>query len=254
MRGRRYRRWDKSQIRQHQLLLVSVIMLGLTGMPQRYADTRPAQTIAGMFGGVENMMLVHKFFGAALTVCFLWHIVYLLLRWRSRTFRFSTIPRLVDFKDAWHLVQYLIGQRPDHPRFARYSFIEKFDYWAATGGSVLMIGTGLVIWFKATAHAVVGPTGYDVAVHLHSLESVLALVFLLIGHVYHVHVANGIWPLNMVWWSGEMSREQMEELHPNELEVLEAQGADAFAGPDGIVPTQPLPTVDADGAKAAEDE
>lgn len=238
MSGRRYQRWDRSQIRQHQLLVTSVLLLGLTGVPQRYADTKPAQIVASLFGGAQTMVAIHRVGGIMLLVCMLWHASYLIGRYRQGTFRPSTLPRLRDLTDAWHLALYLVGLRPTEPHYERYSFLEKFDYWAATGGSCLMISTGFVLWFKDIAHRLFGAQAYDVAFHLHSLESVLALIFLLVGHVYHVHLAGGIKPFNMVWLTGQMSRDEMHEHHPAELERLDAAGRGGDTNGDGPISTR----------------
>jgi cytochrome b subunit of formate dehydrogenase len=238
MKTREVQRWDRSQVRQHQLLVASVLLLVLTGMPLRYADTRPAQSIAQSLGGASGLALLHRIGALGLIFCFLWHLCYLARRVLRRSFRPSTLPCLKDFADAWHLALYLVGLRPTEPRYDRYSFLEKFDYWAATGGSVLMITTGLVLWFPDWANRIVGRTGFDLAFNLHSLESVLAALFLLIGHVYHVHLAGGLLPFNMVWLTGRMTEQEYREHHPVDWERTHSPGSEPKDADDE---PEPLP-------------
>jgi cytochrome b subunit of formate dehydrogenase len=229
MSGRVYQRWDRSQVRQHQVLVSSVLLLVLTGMPLRYADWRISQLIAAALGGARRIALLHRLGAVGLMIFLGWHVCYLIKKALQRQFRLSTLPVPKDLADAWHLGLYLIGKRRTEPRYDRYSFVEKFDYWAAVGGSCLMISTGLVLWFPSLAARLIGTTLYDLAFNLHSLEAVLAALFLLIGHVYHVHLANGIKPFNMVWWTGQMTEEEMRRLHPIDCERLQQAEAEQAA-------------------------
>lgn len=221
---REVQRWDKSQVRQHQLLVASVLVLVVTGMPLKFANHGAPRDIASALGGANALALGHRLGAVGLIAFLLWHFAYLLKRALRGTFRASTLPRVKDITDAWHLALYLVGLRPTEPRYDRYSFLEKFDYWAAVGGSCLMIATGFALWFKDWANRVIGSMFWDLAFSLHSNESVLAALFLLIGHVYHVHLAGGILPFNMVWLTGRMTEHEFQELHAAEWARMVAAG------------------------------
>lgn len=254
MSQRKYKRWDMQQVRQHQLLVSAVLLLTITGMPLRYADQAAGQKLAILLGGASVMAALHRLGGIMLTVALFWHIGYVLLRVRRGTMRWSTLPKWKDVTDAWELFLYLIGRRPTEPSYERYSFLEKFDYWAATGGSCAMISTGLILWFPGLAARLVGPTGINLASVFHSLEAVLAASFLLIGHVYHVHLAGGLKPFNMVWWTGEMTRHEMEEKHPLELARLDAAEAAEVEPPAPEPVAPPAATLEPEPEPALDDE
>lgn len=248
---REIQRWDKSQIRQHQLLVASVLLLVLTGMPLKFANHGSARGVASALGGADALAIGHRVGAIGLIVFLLWHFAYLLGRVKRRTFRPSTLPRVKDVTDAWHLALYLVGIRADEPKYDRYSFLEKFDYWAAVGGSCLMIVTGFALWLKDWANSLVGAQLWELAFSLHSNESVLAALFLLIGHVYHVHLAGGILPFNMVWLTGKMTEAEFKELHGAEWDRMQAAAGTAQAA---AATAQAAAAPAADSGKDAHDE
>lgn len=104
----------------------------------------------------------------------------------------------------------------------RYAPPEKFEYLAAAGGTVVMTLTGLLMWFPELSARFVGGAGVQLAQIMHGHEGVLAVVVILIIHVCWVHFMPGFWPMSMVWLTGRIRRDAMEEYHAAELEEIEA--------------------------------
>lgn len=261
MSHRVYRRWDQSQIRQHQLLIVCFTTLIITGMPLRFASTRGAQIVISAVGGPTVAGWLHRLAAAGMILLSLWHVAYLFRRWLAGSINLAMLPSWSDLRDCLHLTAYFLGRRDDRPRYGRYSFIEKFEYWAVVWGSLIMIGSGLVLWFPVSAARLVPGVWLEVAKVIHGYEALLAGLSILIWHMYHAHLSAEFFPMNRVWLTGTMTEEEMEEHHPRELEAIRAaearQAADAVEAPDALdaaetdqdhdgPPTEPGPSLDLD--------
>ncbi len=61
---------------------------------------------------------------------------------------------------------------------------------------------------------------YDLASLIHSYEAVLAVLVVVVFHLYTAIWKPGAFPLAMQIWTGKMSSKQMEHEHPLELEEL----------------------------------
>lgn len=123
-------------------------------------------------------------------------------------------------------VGYHMGLTKHKPRFDRYDYTEKLEYWALLWGTVVMFLTGLIMWFPAEAAAWlgVGKPWVDVSTVIHFYEAWLATLAILVWHLFFVIFHPKEYPMSTTWLTGNLSLEAMEERHPQELERLKAQG------------------------------
>ena len=63
--------------------------------------------------------------------------------------------------------------------------------------------------------------GFGMAYIAHSDEGLLALLAILIWHLYNTHLDPEHFPMNPVWYSGVMSESDMEREHPVEKAKLD---------------------------------
>jgi len=249
MAERVFRRWDKSQIRQHQLLIFSVVLLTVTGLPLRFASATVSQTFVKLIGGAALASKLHHFGGFLLIVVCIWHLLYLILR-RGHRMSTAVLPNKQDLLDVRDELLWLIGKRQEQPKYGRYSWIEKFEYWAMAWGSIVMILTGLILWFPVTAAKVVNGFGIELATLVHGYEALLAALSIAIWHMYHVHLRADVWPMNRMWLTGTMTEAEMRHHHPLELEeILSREAAAAAADRGAGEPSTDVadqPTVEAD--------
>lgn len=229
MSGRVYQRWDRSQVRQHQLLMISTGLLILTGLPLRYANTAVVKAIAPWLGGAEMAGAVHRVAAVGLLVVAIWHVVYLIGRRRRGQLSWSMAPARQDLVDIKETVQFLLGRRETEPQHDRYSVIEKFEYWAVLWGSAVMLLSGVVLWFPVRAAALVGGVGIELAKVVHGYEALLAALSIAIWHMYHAHLRYDVFPMNRMWLTGTLTEAEMRHHHPLELARLEAAEAAALA-------------------------
>jgi len=109
---------------------------------------------------------------------------------------------------------------PVRPRFGRYNFIEKFEYLAVGWGSVIMIGTGVLLWAPHVSLMFLPKWVMDIAFAVHSWEAILAFLAIIVWHMYNVHVNPAVFPMSRVWLTGRISLHELRENHPLEYERL----------------------------------
>jgi thiosulfate reductase cytochrome b subunit len=210
---------------QHIGLFTSFLVLTLTGLPIKFEMSGISRFIVTLFGGFDRMLTVHLVAAVVMLVVFIYHILYLIVSpVVLKKISWAILPSLKDFSDVFYDVLHMMGFRKDPPRFDRYSYKEKFDYWAVFWGIAIMGGSGLMMWFPQIAAQYVPRWVIDSARYAHTDEAMLAISAVFIWHFFNVHLNPRFFPMNPVWYRGTVSREEMEEDHPLELERLDAEG------------------------------
>lgn len=208
---------------QHIVLFTSCIVLIATGMPMKFPNTAWAAAFFHLTGGVAGSGIIHRIGAAGLIGVGFFHMIYITLTKDGRHNFRELIPRLHDFKDVFKNVMYFLGRSKTGAAFGRFSYLEKFDYWAVYWGMVIMIGSGLMLWFHNQAMSIFPKVFIDVAREAHSDEAMLATLAIIIWHFYNVHFSIDHFPMNWVWWTGKMSKEKMIHHHPLEYEQIAAE-------------------------------
>ena len=86
------------------------------------------------------------------------------------------------------MIKYLLFLTRKKPVYGKYNFEQKFTYWFLFFGIGILVLSGLVLWFP-DGHPLL-PGGIVPAAYLaHSNEAIVAAVFIVIWHFYHVHSA-----------------------------------------------------------------
>jgi cytochrome b subunit of formate dehydrogenase/DnaJ-class molecular chaperone len=207
---------------QHLVLVVAFTLLVVSGMPVSYAESGWAQVLYSFPGSAELRGVIHRIGAVMLMVLAGWHLVWLLtphgreqlkhLRWTRK-----------DFSDIWQMIRCYLGRSDQKPQFGRFNWIEKFEYIAVTWGTVVMILTGLVLWFESQAFRYLPLWIWHIARLIHGYEALLAFLTIIIWHMYHVHFKPGLFPMSRVWLDGRISLRHLKEEHPLEYERLQKQ-------------------------------
>lgn len=226
-----YLRFTVAQRIQHALLAISFTFLVVTGMPMRFANVDWLQNIYVPFGGLEPARLAHRIAAVVLIVTWIWHTIELLYRWYKAGFTLKSMtmfPNRKDVRDFADSIQHYFGKKAEEPRYDRFQFREKFDYFAVYWGMPIMVFSGLVLWFPIYFGTVLPELGISAAYIMHSDEAVLAFLAIVLWHFYNTHFNPDSFPLSKVFYTGVKTREEMEREHPLELERWDAlEGATA---------------------------
>lgn len=222
-----YLRMTLSERLQHGSLLVSFILLVITGFMLRYPDAWWVIWIRSLSDSVFDLRgLVHRIAAVIMVAASLYHIGYLALTDRGKALWRDLLPRFQDLRDALAVLKYNFGFSKVKPRFGRFSYIEKSEYWALVWGTIVMAVTGVIMWFDNTFMSVLTKLGWDIARTIHFYEAWLATLSIIIWHFYYVIFNPDVYPMNMAWLTGHLSESEMAEEHPLELEALKREGMD----------------------------
>ncbi|MBI2953444.1 MAG: cytochrome b/b6 domain-containing protein [Chloroflexi bacterium] len=206
-------RFNVSQRVEHVLLMLAFIGLCVTGIPQRFYGESWASWLIVAMGGIETARLMHRFFAALLVLESLYHVAYIALGLLRGTQEPHMIPRLQDFRDALNMLRYSLGVAPRQPKFDRYDYRQKFEYWGLVLGNLIMIATGIVLWFPVTMTQIVPGELVPAAKEAHGGEALLALLVIVIWHLYSVHLGPVHFPGDISIFTGRISKEKMIEEH-----------------------------------------
>jgi thiosulfate reductase cytochrome b subunit len=229
LRGRQFQRFGPVWRLAHLAFALSVMTLVLTGMTVFFADTNWAKAVAALFGGPKVTAIVHRTAAAIMLGIFAVHLVYLLGRigGNLRTFRWfgpaSLVPTWQDLKDIVAMFAWFFGRRP-RPVFDRWTYWEKFDYWAVFWGMAIIGGSGMMLAFPAAVGSVLPGWVFNVATIVHGEEAVLATVFLFTVHFFNNHFRPDKFPLDIVMFTGAVPLEEFRREHALEYQRLAASG------------------------------
>ncbi|MCA9665147.1 MAG: hypothetical protein KC503_06150 [Myxococcales bacterium] len=216
-------RFDIHQRIQHGSLAISVILLVLSGWPLSTQGVGASKVLVDLFGGLESCGSIHR--GAALLLIFgsVYHLFYLIGLGTRRKLRLTMLPTPADVRDLVQNISYMLGMSKDRPRFPRYTYFEKFDYWAVFWGVVIMVGSGLVRWFPVKATAVLPTWAYEIAHYAHADEALLATLAIFIWHFYNVHLRPAVFPMSKVFLHGRLTIDELAHEHRAEYDELVAK-------------------------------
>jgi cytochrome b subunit of formate dehydrogenase len=208
-------RMTHNEVWQHWLLMITFIVLVITGFALRYSRSWWVDLLFGWEGGFPVRGIIHRVAAILFTVTAVWHVFYLFGK-RGRRFLKDMWPSAADFKQFFQMIGYNLGFAVSRPTFSRFSYVEKAEYWALVWGTVVMIITGFFLWFENVAVRWF-PKGFlDVMLVIHFYEAWLATLAILIWHMYSTIFSPIVYPMNPSWIDGQMPREIYEHEHADD--------------------------------------
>jgi cytochrome b subunit of formate dehydrogenase len=212
---------------EHIVMVLSFSTLGLTGLPQRYPNSSVGVSIVQVLGGIENLRFIHHvaaivmMFGTAYHILVMGYSVFVLHD------KMSMLPSLQDAFDGIQALLYNIGFAKQYPKMGRYTFEEKMEYWAFVWGAGVMGATGFLMWNPITATKYLPGEYIPAAKAAHGGEAVLAVLAIIIWHIYGVHIKR----FNKAMFTGMQTEAEMLHEHPLELAEIKAGTATHKADP-----------------------
>ncbi len=215
----------------HALVVITFFGLTATGIPLVFSHEQWARVMMRMFGGVQVAGVWHRFFAVMLIVNFIVHFYSLGRAFLKRKIPWhrwafgpdSLVPRWKDARDVAGMFRWFF-RGGAQPRFDRWTYWEKFDYWAEVGGSVIIGGSGLLLWFPEIASWVFPGWVFNVAMIVHGYEALLAIGFIFTIHFFNAHLRPGVFPVDEVIFTGCVSEAELRAHRPEEYERLVRTG------------------------------
>ena len=234
------RRFDVHQIIQHAGLMTSFILLVFTGLPLKFFEFGASQWWAALWGGIDVLRTTHHVAAWMMGVVALYHVVYLIytVAVLKRPFPIRIIPTQTDVIQLFQELTYYLGIRKTRPLVDRFNWKEKFDYWAIFWGIPVMFGSGFILMFPVLVTKVLPGWIVPAALVAHSHEAMLALIWIVMIHIFFSHFTPSTFPMNTVIFTGKMTREKYKEEHPLEYERIAQReynvtsGDETSTGPD----------------------
>ena len=215
----------------HACMIVSFITLALTGMSLKFSYTVWAVKLSHILGGFETAGFIHRCAALIMFGTFITHLVDLVKlkrreheSWKSLLFgENSMIPGRQDLKEFIGTMKWFLhlGERP---QYGRWTYWEKFDYFAVFWGIFIIGSTGLTLWFPVLFTRLVPGPFINIATIIHSDEALLATGFIFTVHFFNTHLRPEKFPMDTTIFTGRMALAELKRDKPREYEKLVAGG------------------------------
>jgi len=208
----------------HWGIMASFPTLVVTGFALKYPDSWWAKPLllweanAGVRGGLHRtaaiVMLLATFF----------HFIHLAWKKRDRSLLSAIIPTIKDATDMLDVFRYNLGLSKHEPKFAKFNYAEKMEYWAFLWGTVVMGLSGFLLWFNNFSLRHFPKWVTDAATAVHWYEALLATFSILIWHFYLVIFDPMVYPMDTAWLDGKISADHYRHTRPAYYRELRRAG------------------------------
>jgi cytochrome b subunit of formate dehydrogenase len=224
-------RFTRLQRILHILMIVSFLSLALTGLTLKFAYTQWAYILSHILGGFESTGFIHRFAAVIMLSVFVIHLIDV---FRMKKREHKTLKQLIlgpdsmmfnkkDLKDFIGSLKWFLG-KGERPEYGRWTYWEKFDYFAVFWGIFVIGSTGLMLWFPEFFTRFIPGWVINVATIIHSDEALLATGFIFTVHFFNTHLRPEKFPMDIVIFSGRVGLEEFEIDRPAEYKDIVQKG------------------------------
>ncbi|MEZ5069739.1 MAG: cytochrome c3 family protein [Bacteroidales bacterium] len=225
------RRFTKRQRMTHVFVIISFLLLAVTGMMLKFAHMEWAGFLAWLLGGVKVAGVLHRI-GAVITFgYFSYHVANLIREKRQKRLSLSKFIlgkdslwfNMGDIREFLATVKWFLGRGP-RPDYGRWTYWEKFDYLAVFWGVAVIGLSGLILWFPVIFTSFLPGWMVNVALIIHSDEALLAVGFIFTVHFFNTHLRPEAFPMDTVIFTGYTDLEHFKIERPRAYRELEESG------------------------------
>jgi thiosulfate reductase cytochrome b subunit len=203
--------------------------LAATGLPLMYYYTSWGRALEQMEGGLGVTRVVHRICAVITLIYALIHIIYVFRKAVvERKFSIlygpdSMVPRIQDLSDVFRMFRWFFYLGP-RPKLDRWTYWEKFDYFAVFWGVPVIGLSGLMLWFPTFFTSFLPGVVLNVAMIVHGEEALLATAFIFAFHFFHNHLRPENFPMDTVIFTGKMTLARFKDERSVEYERLVKEG------------------------------
>jgi len=213
-------RFTRRQRVEHALVMSLFLILSVTGLPQKYFDAAWARWFIDLTGGIDHIRWFHRVAGLSFSALTAWHIMFAIGAVAAGRSPLSIVPNRKDFDDAIQMMRYYLGRIDQPAQFDRFDYRQKFEYWGLVLGAVVVISTGLILYFPILFTRFFPGELIPAAKVAHSNEGLMAFLVVILWHIYNAHLNPDVFPFDKSIFTGKISLERMHHEHPLELARL----------------------------------
>lgn len=226
-----YQRFTRLNRVLHILMVVSFLSLALTGLTIKFSYTGWAVILSHLLGGFESAGYIHRFAAVIMFSVFITHIIDLFIQKKKESKSFFQMifdkNGLMFNKKDWlefkGSMKWFLGFG-DRPLYGRWTYWEKFDYFAVFWGIFVIGSTGLTLWMPEFFTRFLPGWFINVATIIHSDEALLATGFIFTVHFFNTHLRPEKFPMDIVIFSGRMPVDELKLDRPDEYSKLVSGG------------------------------
>jgi len=223
------RRFSVRDRLMHFFLIISFFTLVMTGFPIKYHDTAWAKALLNVWGGIKYAGMFHRIAAFILIILFL-YTCWLSLKflfpgrrtsgWVGRLFGHDSLCfNLKDWEDLKGTIKWFFN-RGELPKYDRWTYWEKFDYFAVFWGMFVIGLSGLMLWMPELMSYILPGWFINVAAVAHSEEAFLAAIFIFTVHFFHNHLVPNKFPMETNIFTGCNTIEVLKKERPLEYERI----------------------------------
>jgi len=228
---RQFIRFSRLQRVLHISMIVSFMSLALTGLTLKFSYTKWASVLSHLLGGFETAGYIHRSAAVVMFGVFITHLVdvYKLKKreyrsWRALLLGPSTmLPTPRDLDEFIATLKWFVRRGP-RPQYGRWTYWEKFDYFAVFWGIAVIGSTGLTLWFPVFFTRFLPGSFINVATIIHSDEALLATGFIFTVHFFNTHLRPEKFPMDITVFTGRVPLEELKRDKPREYQELVESG------------------------------
>lgn len=215
----------------HFFMILSFLSLAFTGLTLKFAYTGWAVILSHLFGGFESARYIHRFSAVIMISVFTIHLISIVKMKRKEKKTWfqmllgpdSMLFNKKDLQDFIGSMKWFLGMG-ERPQYGRWTYWEKFDYFAVFWGIFVIGSTGLTLWIPETLTRILPGWIINVATIIHSDEALLATGFIFTVHFFNTHLRPEKFPMDIVIFSGRVPLEEFRIDRPDEYRQLLESG------------------------------
>ena len=220
---RTYQRFQRWEVAQHGLLLISFFTLVITGFALKFPDALWVQGFAAL--GLDEALrsLVHRIAAVVMMIISVIQLAYFIISRKGRKEIAALMPQIDDVTGFWANMKFYLGKSGVRPKFGRWDYTEKAEYLALIWGTAVMVITGLILWFPEIFLSFLPTWSFETAEIIHYFEAWLATLAIIIWHWFFVIFHPEKYPMSLTWMNGKITEEELKHHHPLEFEQMKRE-------------------------------